>query len=185
MAKRSGPKRCMTCGETKARDEFLDDSNAKSCRACKEGGRAKWTKAKQAAARYRADRIAVLQRNGEWKRANEVRYKSQQLDYRLAARRARRAEVLEHYGGGCACCGEAEPLFLTIDHIDGNGNAHRREIGKTDMWIWLLRNDYPEGFQILCYNCNAGRYRNGGACPHAMEESDSRRRGDRARAMLG
>lgn len=31
---------------------------------------------------------------------------------------------------------------------------------------WLARHKYPEGFQLLCWNCNCGRAINGGICPH-------------------
>ena len=161
-------KRCWTCGEHKPRDEFSGPM-AKSCEACKASGRPKWTKAKQSASRYRLDRIKLLSQNKAWKQANALRYRSQQLEYAAAKRAERRRTVLAHYGGACECCGENQPVFLTIDHIEGNGNAHRREVGKTDMWLWLLKEGFPEGFRILCYNCNAGRYRNGGTCPHEAE----------------
>ena len=37
--------------------------------------------------------------------------------------------------------------------------------------------DFPEGFQILCFNCNAGKHRNGGRCPHEqLAESHCRER---------
>jgi hypothetical protein len=79
-----------------------------------------------------------------------------------------RMEMLERYGGSppkCACCGETIVEFLSIDHIEGNGAEHRREIEKEYGWklggnqlpFWLKRNDYPEGFQVLCYNCNLGK----------------------------
>ena len=79
---------------------------------------------------------------------------------------------LEHYGGippACACCKEKEIKFLSIDHITGGGNLHRRNITKTgkggNMSYWLKRNNFPEGFQVLCHNCNMakGFY---GFCPH-------------------
>jgi hypothetical protein len=79
--------------------------------------------------------------------------------------------VFEKYGGCvCVCCGESEISFLTIDHINGNGNRHRREIfnGKTSYRIypWLIKNNFPPGFQVLCFNCNCGKQVNGGTCPH-------------------
>jgi len=72
------------------------------------------------------------------------------------------------YGGSvCACCGETDIRFLTIDHVDGDGAQHRKLIGGGgNTYKWLRQNGYPSGFQVLCYNCNMGRYRNGGICPH-------------------
>ena len=75
-----------------------------------------------------------------------------------------RKEVLEHYGNKCECCEETEPMFLTIDHINGGGTKHSKKVGYLSSW--LVRNNYPEGFRLLCINCNFGRERNGGVCPH-------------------
>ena len=33
--------------------------------------------------------------------------------------------VLDHYGRACSCCGETEPAFLTIDHVNNDGAEHR------------------------------------------------------------
>lgn len=77
-----------------------------------------------------------------------------------------RAEALAAYGNRCACCGETHPVFLAIDHVDGNGSAHRKEVGHAaSFWAWLRREGYPEGFQVLCFNCNWAKWR--GGCPHA------------------
>lgn len=80
--------------------------------------------------------------------------------------------VLNHYGDRCSCCGETQPLFLTIDHIDNDGAAHRRKVGNSshnNIYGWLVRNKYPAGFQVLCMNCNQGKHRNGGICPHVKK----------------
>jgi len=68
-----------------------------------------------------------------------------------------RKQVLIHYGGSplkCACCDEDHVEFLSIDHIAGGGAKHRKIIGSSRIYRWLKRNGYPEGFQVLCYNCN-------------------------------
>ena len=80
-----------------------------------------------------------------------------------------RLTILQYYSAEkpfCACCGEGMIEFLAIDHMDNNGAEHRREIGGgTKIYQWLKQNDYPEGFQVLCHNCNLakGFY---GKCPH-------------------
>lgn len=75
--------------------------------------------------------------------------------------------ALTAYGGKCACCGEDRIEFLAIDHIDGGGRIHRKEINM-DITFWLKKHNYPPGFQVLCHNCNLakGFY---GACPHITE----------------
>ena len=84
------------------------------------------------------------------------------------------AEIVEAYGGfKCACCGETEPMFLTIDHVNNDGAEHRRQIGAkpgSGFYQWLKSEGYPPGFQVLCMNCNFGKHRNGGVCPHQMKD---------------
>jgi hypothetical protein len=81
-----------------------------------------------------------------------------------------KTEVLMHYSKGrmrCACdkCPETLKDFLTIDHINGGGEQHKREIGTWNIFRWCKENNFPEGFQVLCMNCNwAKRY--SGICPH-------------------
>lgn len=86
-----------------------------------------------------------------------------------------RDEVVAAYGGKCACCGETEPRFLSIDHVNNDGAAHRRSLGATKRngegggsatLAWIKKNGFPSGFQVLCMNCNMGKFRNGGTCPH-------------------
>ena len=52
--------------------------------------------------------------------------------------------VFEYYGKSCVCCGESGSVFLTIDHINGGGNQHRREIGgnSTAIYRWLVKNNF-------------------------------------------
>lgn len=89
--------------------------------------------------------------------------------------RARLVElVLSHYGKQCFCCGETNKKFLTIDHINNDGAKQRRELtGKNssagwNFYHWLKTNDFPSGYRTACYNCNCGRWRNGGICPHQI-----------------
>ena len=87
-----------------------------------------------------------------------------------ARRLALRAEMLAAYGNCCSCCGESEEAFLTLDHVDRDGADHRRRLG-TNFAVWqeLKRKGWPKrGYTLLCYNCNCGRERNGGVCPHRM-----------------
>jgi len=99
---------------------------------------------------------------------NSPARKSQAAERERLRYQAYRDIVIRAYGGHCACCGETEPMFLEIDHINGGGNAHRRKIGRSSKatYYWLIKHDFPDGFQVLCSNCNQGKKRNGGICPH-------------------
>jgi len=86
-------------------------------------------------------------------------------------------EVFEAYGGWiCACCKEIEKEFLSLDHIHGGGNQQRKILGRTNghrFYLWLRSQGFPEGYQVLCMNCNfAKRYT--GICPHQRKETNER-----------
>lgn len=67
--------------------------------------------------------------------------------------------VLTNGEGTCRWCGQGDQDVLTVDHIDHKGSSHRRSIGQSSLYRWLVKNDYPEGFQVLCYNCNVKKER--------------------------
>jgi hypothetical protein len=93
---------------------------------------------------------------------------------KAAARRYRcKRACIDHFGGKCACCGEEKLAFLTLDHMDGNGNLHRQEAAAnagagSAFYATLVRNKFQTQYalQVLCWNCNMGRQINGGICPH-------------------
>jgi hypothetical protein len=101
---------------------------------------------------------------------NTVGHRDKQLERSKATHTALKAAVIEAYGGKCSCCGESEPAFLTIDHIDGNG-ADKRRAGEGSggaLYSSLKRRGFPkEGYQLLCFNCNCAKGRNG-VCPHEL-----------------
>ena len=74
--------------------------------------------------------------------------------------------AFEAYGGAtCAVCGEDRLEVLSIDHVGGGGNKHRKTIGVGSgrtFYRWLRDNGYPPGFQVLCFNCNILKYRETG-----------------------
>ncbi len=80
-------------------------------------------------------------------------------------------KVFAAYGGWiCNCCGETEKAFLSIDHVNNDGNQWRKEHGGLKAgayhYRWIMKNGFPEGLQVLCMNCNFGKRMNGGTCPH-------------------
>lgn len=112
-----------------------------------------------------------------WDRVKKYRQtekgRKSHTDSKRKYRQSRRAEVIEAYGGVCTCCGEDEPMFLTIDHINNDGGGRDRiKTGGSGVAFYarLKRAGYPKDlYRLLCFNCNTGRHINGGACPH--EES--------------
>lgn len=131
------------------------------------------------------DPIKTRERRRRYKRAHPEVGRRHFLSYyqrnhdklRLLARirhRALRDEVFHAYGDACACCGEFDPAFLSVDHVNGGGKRHLMQIGGTgSLYRWLRSNGYPKGdFQLLCFNCNLGRAHNDGICPHVAEPAE-------------
>jgi hypothetical protein len=91
--------------------------------------------------------------------------------YAIAIRKQRlnmRRQALYWYSNGsmkCECCGENDIRVLTIDHINGGGKQHVIKNNIKNLHEYLHYNHYPEGYRILCFNCNKshGQY---GYCPH-------------------
>lgn len=81
----------------------------------------------------------------------------------------RKKRVFDHYGWSCACCGEDHVEFLVIDHKNDDGAEHRRSmnVGGDSIYRWLVANDFPDEFQVLCHNCNWGKRL--GGCPHQLD----------------
>lgn len=126
-------------------------------RPCKEGHTTRYTSNSNCVVCYR-----------NWQK-NNLRTLSV---YSARARRNLKKRVMDHYGGVCLCCGESILEFLTIDHINQDGAAHRRSLyGKRDrgapFYRWLEKNNFPTEFRVLCFNCNFGIF-HWGTCPHKV-----------------
>ena len=107
----------------------------------------------------------------QWKLYSTVSgNKKQRYGYIVKWNYSKRKLALEAYGGKCACCGESNYMFLDFDHINNDGGVWRKA-NKTrgtggDLVRWVIKNKFPDTIQILCANCNQGKNRNMGVCPH-------------------
>lgn len=88
-------------------------------------------------------------------------HKEETSKYHRELNRQIKSLVTTYYGNGkCSCvkCGFSDLRALSIDHIYGGGNKHRKEInlgsgGGLNFYKWLINNNYPKGFRTLCWNC--------------------------------
>ena len=93
------------------------------------------------------------------KREHPEEYKRKEREHYLAYSKRLRDETFRHYGNDeirCAHCGESRLACLSIDHIAGGGNKHRKERksgGGINFYSWLKRQGFPKGYQVLCMNC--------------------------------
>jgi hypothetical protein len=72
--------------------------------------------------------------------------------------------VFDNYGRVCVWCGERHIEFLSIDHINDDGNIHRKNIShnggnQQKMYRDIISEGFPKDrYQILCYNCNMAKH---------------------------
>lgn len=181
-----GLMRCTKCGAV------LPPANSRKARLCKPCSRTymkdyrdrnrdkynayqrQWRKPRQAALneKWRAKRKSMIEKMSPSELAAFRKAECEAATFQNAKLKER---VFEAYGGWrCACCGETEKLFLTIDHIHNDGAQHRKSLGHGSMrtYRWLRQRKFPPGFQVLCMNCNFGKRMNNGVCPHQSRRND-------------
>ena len=63
----------------------------------------------------------------------------------------------------CKGCSESYLELLSIDHM--KKRTKKDDLSGESLYKYLKENDFPDGYQILCFNCNFGKglY---GECPH-------------------
>ena len=76
---------------------------------------------------------------------------------------ARRLSCLSHYSKGqnkCSKCGKNDIEILCLNHINNDGNIHRKSlskgknIGGFNLYRWIIKNNSPPMFDVLHLNCN-------------------------------
>lgn len=186
---------CTKCGTGKPIAEFWFNEkkqrHAPWCRSCQAQQRETWKTANRERAREN-DRL--------WRQNNPEKIKASQAAWQArnpgrATERARewyainresvrtherkryhkiKEAVYEAYGNQCNCCGETVRAFLSIDHVNNDGNERRRKLkygvgregGGLKVYQTIIDEKFPATYQILCMNCNFGKARNNGVCPH-------------------
>jgi superfamily II DNA/RNA helicase len=132
--------------------------------------------------------VIARQKNPErMAEAKMIRDKPENLASAKNERDTRRLIILKHYSKSisnsnipcCNCCGEnSHADFLAIDHIRGSKQMdlepelkklkYSSKLKGMNLHRWIIRNNFPDGFQILCSNCNfaKGMKKNNNQCPH-------------------
>lgn len=122
----------------------------------------KWTKEyeKEYMQKYRdTHKDKAREKNIEWRKNNKVRNR----ELNRGERERLKLDILNYYSNGtlcCANCGFSDTRALQVDHIENNGAEERRALfgnrlfAGTTFYRWVRRNNYPEGYAILCANCN-------------------------------
>lgn len=91
--------------------------------------------------------------SSNWAKNHRIRINELQSKWRKKFR----TEVLFHYSPSLKCtkCGFSDIRALTIDHITGGGAKQREQLNTSSygLYCWLKKNNYPKGYQVLCFNC--------------------------------
>lgn len=112
---------------------------------------------------YAKNRAKMVRKTQDWRKRNNDKFKSQ-----MERQRAKlRSLVLAAYGNKCSCCGEMTPVFLTLEHINGNGFKHRQVRGTYGVYRDVIKSGFPGDYTILCMNCNHAQRFNR-ICPHEL-----------------
>ena len=97
-----------------------------------------------------------------------------------------RLKVLQYYSKQlsksdipcCRCCGDNFHIdFLALDHIAGRRKmdsesellklGYSSSLTSSNLLRWIIKNNFPKGFQILCHNCNIAKgHSKDNKCPH-------------------
>ena len=81
-------------------------------------------------------------------------------------------QALSHYSNGniaCKCCGFDNILALGLDHISGKkAHGHSKRMTSSRLYNHLIKEKFPSGYQVFCYNCNGAKGQNP-TCPHQLD----------------
>lgn len=91
----------------------------------------------------------------EWRKTHKGKCK----EYAQNSNFREKMKVLGYYSKSippsCEHCKIDNPDVLCIDHINNIGIQKRKEVGLGNTFYqWLITHNFPEGYQVLCWNCN-------------------------------
>ena len=153
---------------------------------------AEYMRAWRAANRDRAlelGRRSYRTSGAKWRRNNIDRVNEQRrirhkaapeaaISHTRANYRRLRDRLFAGYGSTCACCGETERAFLELDHVNGGGKKHYASFtSPLSLYREVILAGFPPIYRLLCANCNRGRQRSGGVCPHQENRERGRPQG--------
>ena len=185
-------KPCSKCGEIKPLTDYnraarLRDGRRPDCKTCQSGAMRRYREANLAEVQARdrryleANREEIHARRSRYRDANREEINRRQrdnyparavqhLEHESVKRRLLYVAVMAWYSPAwppsCACCGT--PDDLSIDHVNGDGAEHREALfgdpkrASHQFWCWLIREEFPAGFQVLCRPCNTSKGRGAG-----------------------
>lgn len=71
-----------------------------------------------------------------------------------------RSALFEVLGRKCTDCGETDRRVLQVDHVQGGGSRHRREVGSGPNYYRIILREIGQHYgkyALVCANCNQRR----------------------------
>lgn len=164
-------KTCSTCKKEQSLDQFyFRKSKGKHysvCRACVRKANKRYYKAN-------TEKVKGISKRYYQERKDTPEFKEKQKRFQSALHKRNKRIALGKIGLRCACCGESQIDFLTIDHVNNDGHLHRKEIKGYQLYALIAKPEFKSKYELqtLCFNCNFAKRYNGGVCPH-QERSET------------
>ena len=158
-----GKKVCTRCGEEKDIAAFKLYKNRRHiyrrswCVPCDK---------QYMAERFQSQKEETNRKAREYRQRNLEKVRASSRKWAKVVRDRHQATVYAAYGNRCKCCGEADTRFLSIDHVNNDGHVERKAKTQGNLYSRIIRAGFPDSYQLLCFNCNLGKARNKGVCPH-------------------
>ena len=113
---------------------------------------------------YRADNPEVMNRYNKKrsiklkiKYATDEKYRQTCRDTGVSNYYRNKKVVHKLLGNKCVCCGENNPIYFNIDHVNNDGHLDKSSVYTLKKYL-----ENPERYQLLCANCNQAKKLNGG-----------------------
>jgi RNase P subunit RPR2 len=97
----------------------------------------------------------------KWRRLNKKKIKRYNFQHRSVFlknsknyRLKMKEKIFEVLGHVCKRCGFSDKRALQVDHINGGGTRHRRDLSRSYFRFYQDILKEPNKYQILCANCN-------------------------------
>lgn len=159
---------CKNCANSLAKKRYWDnpEKSRNAQREYREKNPDKYKEYYQANLGTLRDKGKIRARIARSKWTEAQRSRANQI--RKDSRSTVKEKFLKMYGSKCTCCGELDVRFLTIEHI--LGQVGKKKQGSHRSYNHAIKEYRPDLYEILCYNCNCAKFRNGGICPHRTGE---------------
>lgn len=157
---------CIGCNTNKKQSDFSNNKSSSDglsfyCRVCKSNANKSY---------YTKNRVFLCTKGRNYQRKAYGVNKANILFSNKKYKERVFEKVLSGYGNKCACCGEQNKEFLTLDHVNRDGASHRKIRHQYGIYRDVINSGFPNNYRILCMNCNwATRYSM--VCPHIKKFS--------------